>query len=89
MKSRPILEFIKGESFSDLKGAGTVEVVGNKKVIIENVTKITEYENERVMLQCGKRILTVFGANLTIDSYSEKVIVVNGTIKSISFEQVF
>ena len=89
MKSRPILEFIKGESFEGVKGMGSVEVIGNRKAIVESVTRIAEYENERVMLQCEKNILIINGKNLTIDSYSEKIIVVNGIIKNISFEQVF
>ena len=53
---------------------------------VKSEERIIEYENERVRLNTGEKTVLIEGNLLTLDSYSDNVIVVRGTIKNISFE---
>ena len=86
MKTRAVVNFIKGTNNCETTDTGSIEIIGNKKIIIEHAESILEYENERVRVKTGKKIIVVNGKSLTLDSYSENVILVNGTIISVSFE---
>lgn len=86
MGEKRIYSFIKGKDTCDTTEKGNIEIIGNNKVIIEHAERIIEYENERVRLNTGEKTVLIEGNSLTLDSYSDNVIVVRGTIKNISFE---
>lgn len=86
MKSEAVINFIKGKNFPDVTNAGSIEIIGDKKIIIEHAQSILEYENERVRVNTGRKTVVVTGEKLSLDSYSENVILINGNIISVSFE---
>ena len=86
MKSKAVINFIRGTGFKDISDAQSIEIIGDKKIIIEHAENILEYENERVRVNTGKKTVVVIGEKLTLDSYSENIIMINGNITSVSFE---
>lgn len=80
--------FIKGVETIDPAsgGAASVELVGRKRVIVEEATGILEYDNARVRVNTKGYTVVIDGVELTLDSYSGGVIVVDGKINGVCLE---
>lgn len=87
-KLTPVRDFIKGVHFSetDFSNVGSIEIIGENRVVVERTRNILEYENERVRLNLGKYIVSISGRDLMLSSYSENVMIIDGTIKSVALE---
>lgn len=89
MKSySPLRAFIKGtdEYDTSIKEASSVEIIGNKRVVIEQVSGILAYETERVRISTKVYTIAVSGSKLTLNSYSDGIIVIDGKIKGVCLE---
>ena len=85
MKNRPLKDFIKGRFYDSFADCGNIEVIGDRRVIVEGARSVIEYESGRVLVGALKYTLSVTGADLTIESYNDDVMIVEGNIKTISF----
>ena len=83
-KHAPLRDFIKSK-LPDRDGA-TVELICGERAVVEDCGGIVEYENERVRVRTGGRILLLTGDSLTLESYAGGVVVVRGGISSLSYE---
>lgn len=83
-KPTPVRDFIKGKHFSE--AAGSIEMIGNSRVVVETTKKILEYNNDKVRLDLGKYIVAIAGTDLTMNSFSDSIIIVDGIIKALSLE---
>ncbi len=84
MKNNPVKEFIRGKNFSDISSESSIEIIGKKRVIIEQTENIKEYENEKVKVISSKIIVEVTGKALSIDSYCDGITIIDGFIENIS-----
>ena len=67
-------------------GTASIELVGNKRVIVEEATGILEYEADRVRVNTKGYIVVIDGRELTLDSYCGGIIVVDGKISGVCLE---
>lgn len=63
-----------------------IEIVGDSKVIIENVKSILEYENESVRVDIETHTVNVKGNALTLNNYTDNVMVISGIIQGVLLE---
>ncbi len=87
-KSLRIMNFIKGIEQINPKTSvkGSIEVVGDNRVIVEKADSILEYTDSSIRLDMSGKTVVITGAFLGLYDYSERNIVIDGKIKSISFE---
>lgn len=80
--------FVKGLDLpvSAISGESSVELIGNKRVIVENAKRIIEYENNIIRLDTDKFNVVINGTQLTFNSYSDKIVVIDGNIKNVCLE---
>lgn len=76
----------KAKSVQKKSDRAIIEIVGNEKVIVEDVKNIIEYENERVRVSTGNTEIKITGLGLSIDGYENNVVVVYGFIKGVCLE---
>lgn len=80
----PMKAFIKG--ILPVEDGSTVEMIGNHRAIVEDADGIVEYEDGQVRVKTGKRIVTVTGRRLTLESYDGNIVVVSGNIAGVRFD---
>ena len=51
---------------------GSVEIVNASKVIVEEISKIIDYSNTKVVIDIGKNILVINGIGLNVCDYFNK-----------------
>lgn len=85
---KPVKNFFKGIDLPDtaISDAASIEIIGDMRVVVEQTKGILEYENERIRINIGKYIAVITGCNLTLSSYSDNIIVIDGKIKNICLE---
>ena len=64
----------------------SIEIVDASKVIIEEMIRIIEYCNTKVVVDIGKSLLIINGNDLNICDYYNKNIVIEGKVSSVIFE---
>ncbi len=82
--SAGVVNFVKGED--NVSNSPSIEIIGNKRVVIEQMKSILEYENDSVRVTAGGITVSVSGKKLTLNNYTDGVIVIDGIIKKISFD---
>ena len=60
-------------------------VNGNREVIIDGGKGILEYDNENVCVNAGTMQIKVFGTDLEIKCFSERSIIIVGTVRSVEY----
>ena len=60
-----------------------ITVIGGKKCYIENVLRIIEFSNSKMVFMTKRGKLTIGGKDLLIESFTLNDVVINGTITSI------
>lgn len=68
-------------------GCGSIELIGDKRVIVENAVRILTYDYETVRLEAENRTVVIKGASLTLNSFSDNIMIVDGTISNVSLEK--
>ncbi len=67
-------------------GSTRIEIIDNKKIVVEGCYGIQEYANEFIKINLPKGTLTVFGSELFLSLMRDKAITLEGNISSIEFE---
>ncbi len=65
-----------------------LELQGNRELSVDGCKGLLEYTEERIRLHAGSLLLTVHGASLCIQMYSESQTVLTGDIQEITMERV-
>ncbi len=75
---------LPGEGFW---GESIVEIVGDRRILIENHKGVTEYGHERicVRLRCGD--LTVYGKHLELAKMTKEVLVITGAVDNVALQR--
>ena len=83
-----LLNLIKDRDIPDtfIPGCSSIEIIGDKRVVVENVKRVIEYQNERVRLDTDKFCVVIHGECFTLKSFSDRVIVVDGRVNNVSLE---
>ena len=63
-----------------------IQARGNREICIEGCKGILEYEEGRIMLNCGKLVICFTGDGIEITAYSELQTVITGNVLSIDFQ---
>lgn len=64
-------------------GESIVELVGDRRIIVENHRGVTEYSHERISIRLRRGILTVGGAGLELTRMTKDLLVIAGTVNCI------
>ena len=64
---------------------GSIELYGNKRVIVEGCKGVVDYNEDFLKLDLGNIILKVTGRSLVIESYIYEQIDLKGEIISVEF----
>ncbi len=75
--------FIKGVELTD---SGSIELLGSRRVIVEDALGIIEYEDNIVRIHTRGKTVVINGSGLSLDSYSGGIIIVDGKIRGVSLE---
>lgn len=65
---------------------GTIEIIGSKRIIIDDIVSIVEYSSENIILDIGCKMISIVGKSLEIYDYFNKSLIIDGTIGSVTFE---
>lgn len=64
-------------------GTTRIEIIDNKRLTVEGGYGLNEYNEEYIMINMPKGILTVFGLKLNITLMQDRVITIDGNIQSL------
>ncbi|MDR0838124.1 MAG: YabP/YqfC family sporulation protein [Oscillospiraceae bacterium] len=73
---------IPDDAFS---GVSRLTLTGERRLHIERHRGILEYGRELISVNCGKKILSVYGAKLDLVSMSAEELLITGEIQRIEF----
>lgn len=68
-----------------LAGAPIVTMHGRNAIYVENHKKITEYSEERILIQTGSCRLAIEGKRLKIDYFTKEELKISGLILQVSY----
>lgn len=63
-----------------------IELLGDRRVIVENHRGILEYGAERMRIACGRLTLCVAGEGLELCALSMNELAVTGRIRAVTYE---
>lgn len=66
-------------------GCPCLRLYGNQQLQLENIARIIDYSDIRLLLQCQKNRIEICGRKLLIRQYSQTGLTVTGFIEKISF----
>ena len=75
---------LPGESFP---GESVVELVGDRRVLIENHRGVIEYGIERICIRLRCGVLTVCGNQLELARMTRELLVITGTVNCVSLQR--
>ena len=75
---------LPGEPFP---GESVVELVGERRILVENHRGVTEYGHERICIRLRCGILTVCGKNLELARMTKELLVITGTVDSVALQR--
>ena len=65
-----------------------ISIVDDKSVVIENVSNINECNDILASIEASGYLIKVWGSSLTLSSYENNIIEVNGSISAIELEKL-
>ncbi len=65
-------------------GEPRLEIIGDQ-VLVDGLRRVLSYTPQRLVLQVGKRRVTLVGADLCLLDYSPRGVQVNGTLLAVEF----
>ncbi|MCR4925071.1 MAG: YabP/YqfC family sporulation protein [Clostridiales bacterium] len=68
-----------------VKGLAHIEIMGNRKAVIDGCKGVLDYNENLVRLNTGKNIIRFTGDNLTITSMNNEQAIVSGDIITMDF----
>ena len=90
MKNRHIIERLTGNgdlTAELVTGQPLVELLGDRRVLVENHRGIAEYGHERIKINLDFGVLCITGCVLTIAYMSKQRLIIRGTIMGISIHR--
>lgn len=76
----------KVESFDYYFGRPRLEMDGNR-CLVDGLKSIVEYSDDKITVSLGKQIITFFGDDLHINSFTREGAVIEGNIISMEFSE--
>lgn len=67
-------------------GCVRITAIDNTDVVIENHGKVSEYKNNKAVIDSGKLYITVEGEGLVLESLGAENVAIKGTVSAIRFE---
>ncbi len=80
------LKGFKNSEFGAILDPVSIEMKGNREVIIEGVKSIAEYDENMIKLNMKKMAVVLFGRGLEIKCLSTDSLVIKGFVTSVEFE---
>lgn len=77
---------LKAESFDYYFGRPRLEMDGNR-CLVDGLKSIVEYSDDKITVSLGKQIITFFGDDLHINSFTREGAVIEGNIISMEFSE--
>ena len=71
---------------SEALGATRMTVTGERRILIERHRGILEYSRELISVNCGRRVLSIYGARLDLVAMTSEELLIVGDIVRIEFE---
>ncbi len=69
-----------------LAGMPKIEIVGNRRLAVENHRGILEYSDENIEINTQRAVIKVRGTELGIRSMNSETLLIEGFILSVEFE---
>lgn len=66
-------------------GGALIRLEGNRRAVIEGCGGVVDYDEERVLVRMGRRIVTVTGKRLKLLRLTEDAAVVEGLLEKVEF----
>jgi sporulation protein YqfC len=86
------IEKIFSESFDipidSLLDIPNVQFIGNKHLYIDGCMGVKKYEKNNIIIRCKKFILTIKGKELTMLTFSNGRVSINGIVLSFQIEEI-
>ncbi len=70
-------------SIDDTVNATTISIDDSGSVVLENFKKVLDYTSEKLVMETNKRLIYIYGSELTILSCSKHNAVAKGNIEKI------
>ncbi len=86
MKKVKLKEKIKPQSYDYYFGKPRIEMAGSE-CLVDGLQSIIEYSNDKITLNLGTQVITFFGDDLRINSFTREGAIVEGNIISMEFSQ--
>ena len=67
-------------------GATRLTVTGERRIMIERHGGILEYSHELISVNCGRRVLLIYGSRLDLVAMTSEELLITGEIARIEFE---
>ena len=74
-----------GASVGSLSSAARIELMGNKRVIVDGCHGIVEYSDDLVRMQTGSGMIRFKGTMLSISCLTEDSAIIEGNILSLEY----
>lgn len=84
MKKIKLKEKVKPEPYDYYFGRPRLEMTG-RECLVDGLQSILEYSSDKITLSLGTQIITFFGDELRINSFTREGAVVEGNIISMEF----
>ena len=76
-----ILSFPQGT----FKNFPSIQIRGNREIIIDGCTGLISYENEKILLETKYCRINITGRTLTLNNLTKNVLAIKGFIKNVEF----
>ena len=80
-KLAEILSFPQGT----FKNFPTIQIRGNREIIIDGCTGLLSYEQENILLETQYCRINISGRTLTLNNLTKNVLAIRGFIKNVEF----
>lgn len=67
-------------------GCVRITVIDNTDVVIENHGRVSEYKDNKTVIDSGKLYITVDGEGLVLQSFGAENVAIKGNVSAIRFE---
>lgn len=67
-------------------GVPRIEILGDRRVLVENHKGILEYGDTLMRINCGKMVVRITGADLVLKALSLSELAVTGKIASVAYD---
>ena len=75
--------------FNYIKDLNLKVIYSNNKLDIINYKKILIFNDDKIKVECTKKIITVLGNNLSIKKMYDDELLIEGNIKEVKWEDIY